>query len=98
MADDKRANPGGTGMVIAGLLAVFVGLWMVGQTMATEGEVIKQKIVDLSGEVETMNFELKALNDKIDRMRAAQGGVAASPGAAKPAAAAPAEAEPDAEE
>lgn len=96
MSEDKRPNPGGTGMIIAGLLAVFVGLWMVGQTMATEGEVIKVKLVDLAGEVETMSFELKALSDKIDRMRgdAPEAAPAAAP-AAVPAAAAEAAAAPE---
>ena len=91
MAEDKRPNPGGTGMVIAGMLAVFVGLWMVGQTMATEGEVIKQKLTDLAGEVETMNFEMKALSDKIDRMRADAPAPAAPAAAPAPAADAAAE-------
>ena len=93
MADQGRSNPSATGMVIAGLLAVFVGLWMVGQTMATEGEVIKQKLADMAGEIETMNFELKAMNDKLDRMR----GEATAEHGGNPPVPAPAAANEDAE-
>ena len=72
-----------------------MGLWMVGQTMATEGEVIKQKITDLAGEVETMNFEMKAMSEKLDRMRGEPPKGAHPAAAAAPAAPAAAEAAAD---
>lgn len=65
---EGRANPGGTGMVVAGLLAVFVGLWMVAQTVTTEGDRLKNKLNDVTGELEALHFEVKNLSDKVDRL------------------------------
>lgn len=95
MTDGGRANPGGTGMVVAGLLAVFVGLWMVAQTVTTEGDRLKNKLNDVTGELEALHFEVKSLGDKIDRLSAAQGvaDVAPTAEAAAPTEAAAAAAE-----
>ena len=71
MAEGGSVNPGGTGMVVAGLLAVFVGLWMVAQTVTTEGDRLKNKMNDLTGEIEALHFEIKGLADKVDHMREA---------------------------
>lgn len=89
MTDGGRANPGGTGMVVAGLLAVFVGLWMVAQTVTTEGDRLKNKLNDVTGELEALHFEVKGLADKIDRLREERGVAEVAPAAE---AAAPAEA------
>lgn len=95
MTDGGRANPGGTGMVVAGLLAVFVGLWMVAQTVTTEGDRLKNKLNDVTGELEALHFEVKALADKIDRLHEEHGVAEVAPAAdvAAPAEAAAAAAE-----
>jgi hypothetical protein len=74
-------------MVVAGLLAVFVGLWMVAQTVTTEGDRLKNKMNDVTGELEVLHFEVKALSDKVDRLQVAPAQAAAPAG---DAAAAPA--------
>ena len=89
MSDERKANAGGTGMVVAGLIAVFVGLWMVGQTMATEGDAIKLKLNQLAGDIETISFELKALKAQATSAHAAAAVAEAAPAeepAAEPAA------------
>jgi len=95
MSDEAKASTGGTGMVVAGLIAVFVGLWMVGQTMATEGDAIKLKLNRLSSDIETLTFEVKAIKAHLKKQPAPPAAPAPAP---EPVKAVPAEPPAEAEE
>ena len=55
---DNKANPGGTGMVVATLIAVFVALWMVGKATQTEGEAIRTRLSAIEQELKTLSYGL----------------------------------------
>jgi hypothetical protein len=78
---ESKSNPTATGIILACLGAVFVGLWMVGQSVATEGEAIKNQLSQLQMDVTLLKGELRAQKAERARPEAAEPEeLAAAPG------------------
>lgn len=69
MAEEKKKNPiniANTGLVIVVIATVLVGYWMVGQTVAVEGEGINQRLSSVMAEVTDLKIQIESLKRKID--------------------------------
>jgi uncharacterized membrane protein len=89
---EGKINIANTGLVIIVMATVLVGYWMIGQTVAVEGDGIKQKLNTVATEVETIKHELASIRNSM-----ASTSVPAAPQAPAAKAAAQADAEKSAE-